>query len=121
MSIGPINPGNFNGALKVAAAVTAAGAVSEKYADIGGTALGGIFQGDVWDTNLVIALSTGVAGTVVYSVEAAAAFEAAKLTSVLWLLSVGTKLKDANYDVSTLGDNKVETLIAAVSTYLAFA
>ena len=37
MSIGPITPGNFDGACKVAAAVTAAGAIANKYAGIGET------------------------------------------------------------------------------------
>ena len=38
-NLGPLNPGNFNGAMQVAAAVTAAAAVTEKYGGIGETAL----------------------------------------------------------------------------------
>jgi len=120
MSLGPINPGNFDGALKVAAAVTAAGAVTEKYADLSETTITKMFKGDVWNTNLIIALTTGVGSTVLYSV-GAAPFEAAKLTAVLWLASVGMKLKDANFDLSSLKDNKVEGAVAALATYLAFA
>ena len=33
MSLGPLNPGNFEGGMKVAAAITAAGAVTSKYAE----------------------------------------------------------------------------------------
>merc|ERR1711981_517563 len=78
-------------------AVAAASAVTEKYAGLGETTLTKLFKGDVWTTNLVINLVTGVAGTVVYSVEAASAFEVAKLTSVLWIASALIKLKDNNF------------------------
>merc|ERR1712167_65257 len=91
MSLGPITPGNFDGALKVAAAITAAGAVTEKYAGIGETTITKFFKGDTWNTNLIIAMTTGVGSTVLYSV-GASPFEAAKLTAVLWLASVVIKL-----------------------------
>jgi len=121
MSLGPITPGNFNGVLQTAAAITAADAISQKYGGLDGTSLGSIFAGGVWNTNLLIALTTGVASTVVYSIEAASTFETAKLTAVLWLLSVGNKLKGKNFDFSSLMDDKVETVVAVVATYLAFA
>lgn len=120
-NLGPLNPGNFNGAMQVAAAVTAAAAVTEKYGGIGETALTKKFKGDVWNTNLIIQLTTGVASTVVYSVGVANPFEAAKITSVLWLIGVLSKLKDAEFDVKTLGDDKVETVVAAAATFFAFA
>ena len=68
MSLGPLNPGNFEGGMKVAAAITAAGAVTSKYADVGETQLTKLFSGDVWNTNLIISIVTGVTSTVVYSV-----------------------------------------------------
>ena len=79
------------------------------------------FSGDTWNTNLIIQLTTGVASTVVYSVGVANPFEAAKITSVLWLIGVLSKLKDAEFDVKTLGDDKVETVVAAAATFFAFA
>ena len=42
MSLGPINSGNFDGGLKVAAAVTAASAIANKYAGIDETKLGAL-------------------------------------------------------------------------------
>ena len=120
MSLGPINPDNLDGVLKVAAAVTAAGAITEKYAGLGETTLTKLFKGDVWTTNLIIAMTTGVASTVIYSV-GGSAFDTAKLGAVLWLASVLIKLKDAGFDVMTLKDNMVETGVAALSTFFAFA
>ena len=120
MSLGPITPGNFDGGLKVAAAVTAASAVAGKYADIGDTTIGSAMSGGAFDTNLIISLATGAAGTVVYSVSGSA-FDAAKLTATLWLASVVIKLKDSNWDFGSLKDEPVEKLVAATAAYLAFA
>ena len=47
MDLGPLNAGDINGALKVAAAVTAAGAITEKYAGVEETALTKMLKGDV--------------------------------------------------------------------------
>ena len=63
---------------------------------------------------------TGGASAVVYSVTGSA-FEAAKVTSILWLVSVLAKLQDAEFDVKTLLDDKVETVVALAATYFAFA
>jgi hypothetical protein len=120
MDLGPINDDNFGGALKVAAAVTAAGAITEKYAGLEGTTITNFFKGDVWTTNLVIAMVTGVATNVLYSV-GASNFDAGKLASALWLGSVLLKLKDAGFDVSTLGNDPIETVVAVVSAVLAWA
>ncbi|EOD26124.1 hypothetical protein EMIHUDRAFT_457412 [Emiliania huxleyi CCMP1516] len=120
MSLGPLNPGNFEGGMKVAAAITAAGAVTSKYADVGETQLTKLFSGDVWNTNLIISIVTGVTSTVVYSV-GGSAFDAAKLTAVLWAVGLLSKLKNNNFDVGTLKDNPVETVVAAAAAYLAFA
>jgi hypothetical protein len=120
MSLGPINSGNFDGSLKVCAAVTAAGAITAKYADVDSTTLTKTLSGGVWNTNLVISLVTGVASSVVYSV-AASPFDTAKLTAVLWLASVLIDLKDASYDIGSLKDSKLQTGVAAVAAYLAFA
>ena len=120
MSLGPLNPNNFNGACQVAAAVTAAAAITEKYGGLGENALTKKFKGDWQNTNLIIALVTGGASTVVASVNAAAGFETAKVGAVLWLVSVLSKAKDAG-DASSITANKEETLIAAAATYLAFA
>ena len=120
MSLGPINPGNFDGFLKVAAAVTAASAISGKYADIGETDLGKFFSGSVWNTNLVISMVTGGASAVVYNV-GSAAFDAAKLTAVLWIATAVMGLQASGWDVGTLKDNKMQTGVAAVAGYLAFA
>merc|ERR1712072_928231 len=114
MSLGPLNPNNFNGACQVAAAVTAAAAITEKYGGLGENALTKKFKGDWQNTNLIIALVTGGASV------NAASFNAAKLGAVLWLVSVLSKAKDAG-DASSLMDNKEETLAAAAATYLAFA
>ena len=65
MSLGPLNPNNFNGACQVAAAVTAAAAITEKYGGLGENALTKKFKGDWQNTNLIIALVTGGASTVV--------------------------------------------------------
>lgn len=120
MSLGPISSGDFNGGLKVAAAVTAANAVATKYAGIEETALGGYLSGGVWNTNLIISMATGVASTVVYTVSGSP-FDAAKLTATLWLASVAIQLKDKNWDVSTLKDAPLEKVIAGAAAYLAFA
>ena len=47
------------------AAVTAAGAITAKYADVDSTTLTKTLSGGVWNTNLVISLVTGVASSVV--------------------------------------------------------
>merc|ERR1711981_1083860 len=114
MNLGPLTPDNFGGALKVAAAVTAASAVTEKYAGLGETAVTKLFKGDVWTTNLIIAMVTGVASTVIYSV-GGSSFEAAQLAAVLWGASVLSKLKDASFDVTTLKDDPIETGVAILS------
>ena len=102
------------------AAVTAAGAITAKYADVDSTTLTKTLSGGVWNTNLVISLVTGVASSVVYSV-AASPFDTAKLTAVLWLASVLIDLKDASYDIGSLKDSKLQPGVAAVAAYLAFA
>ena len=96
------------------AAVTAAGAITAKYADVDSTTLTKTLSGGVWNTNLVISLVTGVASSVVYSV-AASPFDTAKLTAVLWLASVLIDLKDASYDIGSLKDSKLQTGVAAVA------
>ena len=118
--MGPVNADNVGGVLKVAAAVTAAGLITEKYAGMGQTTLTKCFSGDVWNTNVIIAMVTGVASSVVYTV-GASSFDAGKLASGLWLLSVLVKLKDAGFDVSTLANDPIETVIAIVSVLLAWA
>merc|ERR1712072_161004 len=120
MDLGPLDADNVGGFLKVAAAVTAASAVTEKYAGLGETAVTKLFKGDVWTTNLIIAMVTGVASTVVYSV-GGSAFDAAQLGAVLWLAGVVSKLKDSGFDVMTLKDDPVETGIALISAVFAFA
>jgi len=120
MELGPLNPGNFDSALKVAAAVTAAGAIAEKYAGQEETALTKMFKGDVWTTNLIISIVTGVTSTVVYSV-GASTFDTAKLTAVLWLAGVLSQFKDGGFDVSTLTEGPVEKVITILATVLAFA
>lgn len=120
MSMGPFNSGNFENTLKVCAAMTAAGAMTAKYADVEGTTLSKALSGGVWNTNLLISLVTGVTSTVVYSV-GASSFDTAKLTAVLWLATVVLDLKDANFDLATLKDQKIQTGLAVAAAYLAFA
>ena len=118
MSLGPLNPNNFNGACQVAAAVTAAAAITEKYGGLGENALTKKFKGDWQNTNLIIALVTGGASTVVASVNAAAGFETAKVGAVLWLVSVLSKAKDATIEevkASGLGLMKSVQAAAAAS------
>merc|ERR1712167_349095 len=86
------------------------------YADVDSTTLTKTLSGGVWNTNLVISLVTGVASSV-----AASPFDTAKLTAVLWLASVLIDLKDASYDIGSLKDSKLQTGVAAVAAYLAFA
>merc|ERR1711881_527398 len=119
MALGPLDADNVGGFLKVAAAVTAAGAITEKYAGLGETELTKLFKGDVWTTNLIIAMVTGVATNVLYSV-GASDFDAGKLTSALWLAGLIVKLKDSP-DVATLTSNPVEAAVAIVTTLLAWA
>ena len=120
MSFGPLNSGNFDGSLKVVAAVTAAGAITSKYANIDETTLTKTFKGGAWNTNLIISVVTGVTSTVVYSV-GASAFETAQLTAVLWLASVLLDLKNADFKLNSLMDDKVQTAIAACAAALTFA
>ena len=120
MSFGPLNSGNFEGSLKVAAAVTAAGAITSKYANIEETTLTKTFSGGAWNTNLIISVVTGVTSTVVYSV-GASAFDSAQLTAVLWLASVLLDLKGADFKLNSLMDDKVQTAVAACAAVLTFA
>ena len=94
--------------------------MTEKFADIGETALTKTFKGAVWNTNLIISLVTGAASTAAYSV-GASPWEAAKVTSVLWIVSVLVKLKDNNFDLKTLADEPVEGAVAVLAGLLAFA
>ena len=68
------------------AAITAAGAITSKYADLDGTTLTKTFKGGVWNSNLIISMITGVTSTVIYSV-GGSAFDGAQLTAALWLFS----------------------------------
>ena len=111
-NFGPLNSGNFDGGLKVAAAVTAAGAITSKYANIEETTLTKAFKGGAWNTNLIISVVTGVTSTVVYSM-GGSGFEAAKVASALWLISVLCKFKDSSFDVKSLLNDPVETAVAA--------
>ena len=99
--------------------MTAAGAITEKYAGLGETELTKLFKGDVWTTNVIIAIVTGVATNVLYSV-GASDFDSGKLTAVLWLAGLLSKLKDSP-DVATLTGNPVETVVTVLATLLAFA
>ena len=74
----------------------------------------------MWTTNLIIAIVTGVATNVLYSV-GASDFDSGKLTAGLWLVSVLMKLKDSNFDVAGLTSAPLEPIIAVVSSLLAFA
>ena len=62
---------------------------------------------------------TGVATNVLYSV-GASGFDSGKLASALWMVGLLSKLKDSP-DVSTITDNPVESVIAIVTTLLAWA
>jgi len=103
----------------VAGAVTAAGAITEKYAGIDETTLTKTFKGDVWSTNLIIAMVTGVATNVLYSM-GASDFDGAKLQSALWLVSVVVKLMDSSGDVAAMMQSPVEPVIALLVTVLAW-
>ena len=119
MDLGPLDADNVGGFLKVAAAVTAASAVTEKYAGLGETTITKLFKGDVWTTNLIIAMVTGVTSNVLYSV-GASSFDTNKLGALLLLASLAIKLKDSP-DVATITGNPVESAVAIVSGLLAFA
>ena len=112
MAVGPLDADMSANLLKVAAATTVASAVASKYGGFGSTSLGDFFSGDVWTTNVVVAMVTGLASTVLYTM-GESGFDTNQLTSALWLGSLALKLKD-NASVDTLKDNKEETIIAAV-------
>ena len=112
MAVGPLDADMSANLLKVAAATTVASAVASKYGGFGSTSLGDFFSGDVWTTNVVISIVTGVASTVLYTM-GESGFDTTQLTAALWLGSLALKLKD-NASVDTLKDNKEETIIAAV-------
>jgi len=120
MAFGPVDADLVNGVLKVAAAVTVAGAVTEKYAGMDSTMVTKTFKGDVWTTNVIIALVTGVASTAVYSV-GASSFDSSKVASALWLVSVLMKVKDSGFDVSSIMNDPVETVVALLTTLFAWA
>jgi len=120
MDLGPVTADNVGGVLKVAAALTASGAILEKYAGVGETTITKATKGDFFSTNLVIAMVTGVATNVLYSV-GSSGFDAGKLTSALWLISVLVKFKDAGFDVGSLMNDPMETAVAVLSTLLAWA
>ena len=44
-----------------------------------------------------------------------------RLSAVLWLASVLMDLKGKSFDVASLADDKVQTGVAALATYFAFA
>ena len=112
MAVGPRDADMSANLLKVAAATTVASAVASKYGGFGSTSLGDFFSGDVWTTNVVVAMVTGLASTVLYTM-GESGFDTTQLTAALWLGSLALKLKD-NASVDTLKDNKEETIIAAV-------
>ena len=112
MAVGPLDADMSANLLKVAAATTVASAVASKYGGFGSTSLGDFFSGDVWTTNVVISIVTGVASTVLYTM-GESGFDTTQLTAALWLGSLALKLKDSA-SVDTLQDNKEETIIAAV-------
>ena len=112
MAVGPLDADMSANLLKVAAATTVASAVASKYGGFGSTSLGDFFSGDVWTTNVVVAMVTGLASTVLYTM-GESGFDTTQLTAALWLGSLALKLKD-NASVDTLKDHKEETIIAAV-------
>ena len=112
MAVGPLDADMSANLLKVAAATTVASAVASKYGGFGSTSLGDFFSGDVWTTNVVVAMVTGLASTVLYTM-GESGFDTTQLTAALWLGSLALKPKD-NASVDTLKDNKEETIIAAV-------
>lgn len=61
MDLGPVTADNVGGVLKVAAALTASGAILEKYAGVGETTITKAAKGDFFSTNLVIAMVTYLA------------------------------------------------------------
>ena len=75
----------------------------------------------VWSTNLVIAMVTGVATNVLYTV-GGSDFDAGKLSSVLWLVSVISKLVDSKGDFSAWmsPEGMVEPVIALLLTLFAW-
>ena len=65
-------------------------------------------------------LVTGGASTVLYTV-GGAPFDAMKLASVLWILTVASKFKDSDYNEDELKKEPVEKFITVATTVLAFA
>ena len=76
-------------------------------------------RAQVWSTNLIIAMVTGVATNVLYSM-GASDFDGAKLQSALWLVSVVVKLMDSSGDVAAMMQSPVEPVIALLVTVLAW-
>lgn len=117
--LGPVNADLVNGALKVAAAVTASGALAEKYAGMGSVAITKVTKDDYFTTNVIIALVTYATNVVANFGDSG--FDAAQVTAGLWAASVLLKFKDADFDVGSLKDNWLEVLTAAVLGYITFA
>ena len=84
VKLGPLTGENALAALKTAAAVTAGGAVIEKYTDLGETAITAFAkaQGELFSTNLIICLCTFCSSCL------APTFPAVKTVAVLWLLTL---------------------------------
>ena len=117
--LGPINSDLVNGALKVAAAVTASGALAEKYAGMGSVAITKVTKDDFFTTNVIIALATYATNVVANFGDSG--FDAAQVTAGLWAASVLLKLKDAGDIVAAVKDNWLEVLTAVVLGYITFA
>ena len=109
----------MNGALKVAAAVTASGALTEKYAGMGSVAITKVTKDDFFTTNVIIALATYATNVVANFGDSG--FDAAQVTAGLWAASVLLKLKDAGDIVAAVKDNWLEVLTAVVLGYITFA
>lgn len=116
--LGPINSDLVNGALKVAASVTAAGALTEKYAGMGSVSITNAAKGDFFTTNVIIALATYATNVVANFGDSG--FDAAQVTAGLWAASVLLKLKDAGDIVAAIKDNWLEVVTAVVLAYITF-
>ena len=66
---------------------------------------GDFFSGDVWTTNVVVAMVTGLASTVLYTM-GESGFDTTQLTAALWLGSLALKLKAGPWERFVLSVQK---------------
>ena len=118
MDLGPMNNELAGQLGRTAAAVTVGGAVLNKYAGLGDTALTKAFSGELFTTNAVIALVSGGLSVVTHAVSPG--FDSTKLVAGLWVVNLAKTLMDKGANADTVA-NKEAAAIAVVLGVMAWA